>query len=142
MACFIVPAVEAALLSIAVKLIENREKRLLSETNENAETFSVKVNKEPFSRKLKRLTGLLWGGSALLAFEHFWHGEIQPFFPFLTAVGNPSDTKAMLHEIATVGVSMSLIVTVIWGIMTFILGKMERRNSSDINALKGESALS
>ena len=61
---------------------------------------------------IRRVT--LWGGSALLAFEHVWHGEVQPFFPFLTAMSNPEDTQEMLHEIATVGVSMAVLVTVIW----------------------------
>jgi len=31
------------------------------------------------------LTNMLWGGSLLLAFEHVWHGEETPWFPFLTA---------------------------------------------------------
>ena len=53
----------------------------------------------------------------MLAFEHLWHGEISPFFPFLTAASNPQDTAVMLHELATVGVSMTVAVTAIWGVM-------------------------
>ena len=52
----------------------------------------------------------------MLAFEHLWHGEISPFFPFLTAASNPQDTAVML-ELATVGVSMTVAVTAIWGVM-------------------------
>lgn len=70
--------------------------------------------KIPFTRKLKWLTNLLWGGSLLLAYEHVWHGEVQPFFPFLTAMSDPADTAEMLHEIATVGVSMAVLITAIW----------------------------
>lgn len=125
MACFIVPALEAVVTTIATKLIEKRE---------------LKLEKGSFSVKLKRLNGLLWGGSALLAFEHLWHGEIQPFFPFLTAVGNPADTEEMLHEMRTVGVSMAVLVTAVWGIMTLVLGKIEKNNSKDSKALKGETA--
>ena len=125
MACFIVPALEAVVTTIATKLIEKRE---------------LKLEKGSFSVKLKRLNGLLWGGSALLAFEHLWHGEIQPFFPFLTAVGNPADTEEMLHEMRTVGVSMAVLVTAVWGIMTLVLGKIEKNNSQDTKALKGETA--
>ena len=62
MACFIVPAVEAVVATIAVKIIEKKEKNI---------SAAVSVSKEPFSKKLKRLNGLLWGGSVLLAFEHF-----------------------------------------------------------------------
>ena len=125
MACFIVPALEAVVTTIATKVVEKRE---------------LKLEKGSFSVKLKRLNGLLWGGSALLAFEHLWHGEIQPFFPFLTAVGNPADMEEMFHEMKTVGVSMAILVTAVWGIMTLVLGKIEKNNSQDSKALKGETA--
>ena len=124
MACFIVPALEAVVTTIATKVLEKRELRL---------------EKGSFSVKLKRLNGLLWGGSALLAFEHLWHGEIQPFFPFLTAVGNPADMEEMFHEMKTVGVSMAILVTAVWGIMTLVLGKIEKNNTLDSKTLKGET---
>ena len=54
--------------------------------------------KIPFSRKLKWLKNMLWGGAALLAYEHVWHGEVVPWFPFLTAAANPEDTAVMLRE--------------------------------------------
>jgi hypothetical protein len=57
---------------------------------------------------------MLLGGSVLLAFEHVWHGEIVPWFPFLTAMSDPEDTAEMLHEMATIGVSMAVLVTVVW----------------------------
>lgn len=103
MACFTVPAGEAVVTTIIKKRMEKQG------TEKHEENTSV-----PMTRKLKWLSNLLWGGSALLAFEHVWHGEVQPFFPFLTAMSNPEDTQEMLHEIATVGVSMAVLVTVIW----------------------------
>ncbi|WP_033153029.1 hypothetical protein [Pseudobutyrivibrio ruminis] len=103
MACFTVPAGEAVVTTIIKKRMEKQG------TEKHEENASV-----PMTRKLKWLSNLLWGGSALLAFEHVWHGEVQPFFPFLTAMSNPEDTQEMLHEIATVGVSMAVLVTVIW----------------------------
>ncbi|MBE5915072.1 MAG: hypothetical protein E7274_13580 [Pseudobutyrivibrio ruminis] len=103
MACFTVPAGEAIVTTIIKKKMEKQG------TEKHEENTSV-----PMTRKLKWLSNLLWGGSALLAFEHVWHGEVQPFFPFLTAMSNPEDTQEMLHEIATVGVSMAVLVTVIW----------------------------
>ena len=57
---------------------------------------------------------MLLGGSALLAFEHVWHGEVTPWFPFLTAMSDKADAMEMLHEISTVGVSMAALVTVTW----------------------------
>jgi hypothetical protein len=57
---------------------------------------------------------MLWGGSALLAFEHVWHGEVTPWFPFLTAAANPADAAVMLREIATTGVAMAAVVTIVW----------------------------
>ncbi len=103
MACFTVPAGEAVVTTIIKKRMEKQG------TEKHEDNMTV-----PMTRKLKWLSNLLWGGSALLAFEHVWHGEVQPFFPFLTAMSNPEDTKEMLHEIATVGVSMAVLVTVIW----------------------------
>ena len=97
MACLIVPAVQAIATTVASKVIQSKEKE--------AETLKIAtecgdfatVTKVPFSKKLNWLSNLLWGGSALLAFEHIWHGEIVPWFPFLTAVNNPSDKADMLH---------------------------------------------
>ena len=70
---------------------------------------------------------MLWGGSALLAFEHVWHGEVVPWFPFLTAAADPADALEMLHEMATVGVTMTLLVTAVWLGMLGVSAAFERR---------------
>ena len=84
MACFTVPAAEAIITTVAEKIIKAKEKKALSGAvdtkNESGE------EKIAFSTKLGWLNKMLWGGSVLLAFEHVWHGEIIPTFPFLTAV--------------------------------------------------------
>ena len=116
MACFIVSAVEAAVTSVAVRAIEKKEKK-------SGET-GVKV---PFSKKLKWLRNMLWGGTALLAFEHVWHGEVVPWFPFLTAASNPEDAAEMLREMATVGVAMALLVTAVWVVMVLVSSAIEKR---------------
>ena len=131
MACFTVPAVEAIVVTVVKKVIEKKEKQpeevsvVLDGTPETA-------YKVPFSRKLKWLTNLLWGGSALLAFEHIWHGEVVPWFPFLTAAADPADAAEMLHEMATVGVSMAALVTLVWLAMLGVSAVIEKR------ALKAE----
>lgn len=115
MACFVIPATEAIITTVATKIIEKKEASEISEL--------TVTNKELFSTKLKRLNKMLWGGSALLAFEHLWHGEIQPFFPFLTAAANEADAVNMLHEMSTVGVTMALLVTFVWGISNVVIAR-------------------
>jgi hypothetical protein len=106
MACFLVSAAEAVVVTAVEKAEEKRE----AKSAPKKET----VEKIPFSRKLKWLTWLLWGGAILLAFEHVWHGEVVPWFPFLTAMSDPEDKAEMFHEMATIGVTMAVLVTVAW----------------------------
>lgn len=120
MACFLVPAAEAIITTTAAKIVEKRES---AETKGNA----VENTKTGFSYKLKTLSNFLWGGSALLAFEHVWHGELTPFFPFLTAAGNPADTAEMLHEMSTVGVGMAVLVTVFAVGVSFVNDSVAKR---------------
>lgn len=124
MACFLVPAAEAVVATIATKAIEKKETAALTVGDGHAPEASEKL---PFSRKLKWLTNLLWGGSVLLVFEHVWHGEVVPWFPFLTAAGNPEDAAEMLHEMATAGVSMAVLVTAIWLVMLGVSKSIEKR---------------
>ena len=107
MACFLVSAAEALVVTAVEKVEEKQEVKGTSKKHE-------KTEKIPFSRKLKWLTWLLWGGAILLAFEHVWHGEVVPWFPFLTAMADPADKAEMLHEMATVGVTMAVLITVVW----------------------------
>ena len=80
---------------------------------------------------------MLWGGSALLAFEHVWHGEVVPFFPFLTAVKD-GEASEMLHEMATTGVTLAVIVTAVWSIMVLVSNAIEKRkNNPDANVMTG-----
>ena len=107
MACFLVSAAEAVVVTAVEKIEEKKEQA--SPEKESADAVKI-----PLSRKLKWLTYMLWGGSLLLMFEHIWHGEVVPWFPFLTAMSDPEETMTMLHEMATVGVSMAVLVTVVW----------------------------
>ena len=120
MACFIVPGAEAVITTAAQKILEHHEKK----TGTASELC--------FSKKLGNLNKLLWGGSALLAFEHLWHGEITPWFPFLTAASTPESTAAMLHEMAVSGVAMALVVTAVWAVMTAIGFSAERRRAAEV----------
>ena len=112
MACFLVPTTEAIVTTIVEKNVEAHEKK----EEDKGQTLQ-KQGKVTFSRKLKWLNTMLWGGAALLAFEHVWHGEVVPWFPFLSAAANPVDAAEMLQEMATAGVSMAVLVTAVWGFM-------------------------
>ena len=125
MACFLVPMAEAIVTTIAQKVIESKEKKTGMKTVTSADGFTME--KTPFSKKLGWLNKMLWGGSALLAFEHVWHGEVVPYFPFLTAASDPADAAEMLHEMGTAGVAMAAIVTVVWIGMLLVSKSLEKR---------------
>lgn len=111
MACFLAPAAEAAAVTLAAKALPKQDAQAAI----------------PFSRKVKWLSNLLWGGSALLAFEHLWHGEIVPFFPFLTAMRSPEETAVMLRELATVGGTMAAWITAVWLVMVAVADHIAKR---------------
>lgn len=113
MACFIVPGGEAIVTTAMEKIM---------------------AKKNPaFAEKLGWLNRMLWSGSALLAFEHVWHGEVVPFFPFLTAVKN-GEVSELLHEMATNGVSMAVLVTAVWGVMVGISSYKEKRTKDSASS--------
>ena len=111
MACFLVPAAEAVATSIAK--IEADKKETAKKTEQET--------KIPFSTKLSWL-------------EHVWHGEVVPFPPFLTAMGDPTSTVQMLYEMATVGVTMAVIITVVWVCMLAVASVFEKRAKEDTSA--------
>lgn len=124
MACFIVPGTEAIVSTIVTKAIEKKEAKKEKITNVESEERPVHA-KSSLVQKMKWLNSMLWGGSALLAFEHVWHGEVVPFFPFLTAASNPADAAEMLHEMGTTGVAMAALVTLVWGCMAAVSHYLE-----------------
>ncbi len=117
MACFLVPAAEAVVTTIISKAIDKKDQS---------------VDTSRFTHKIKWLNNMLWGGSALLAFEHLWHGEIVPWFPFLTAAGNPEDMAEVLHEMSTVGVTMAVLVTAVWLGMVIVTNMIEKKAASPV----------
>ncbi|MBQ7503026.1 hypothetical protein IJT93_10040 [bacterium] len=127
MACFLVPAAEAAVTTIAAQVMENRE----NEGDGKKPAVSV--------REVKWLSKMLWGGSLLLMFEHLWHGEIAPWSPFITAMTSQADKMQALHEMSTVGVSMALAVTAVWGVMVGV-SRAIRKKAAAPAAVQSESA--
>ena len=112
MACFTAPLAEALVVSAA----------------KSAARGKTATARNPFVRRLGWLQKMLFGGSFLLAVEHVWHGEITWRYPFLTAVKD-GNTGEMLHEIATVGVAMAVLLTVVWVGMVLVSSALERRKA-------------
>ncbi len=120
MACFIVPAAEAVVTTVITKIAKEEKS---PDSTEVPQKMSLLI-------KLKWLSNMLWGGAVLLCFEHIWHGEVIPYPPFLTAAYNPADTATMLHEMATVGVAMAVLITAVWVGMVIVSGIIEKRPAS------------
>ena len=115
MACFTVP-LTAAVAATAAK-----------------SALPKSAHSNPFVAKIGWLGKMMFGGSFLLAIEHVYHGEIIFTPPFLTAVkdGNTAD---MLHEMATRGVAMTVLLLVVWAAMVAVSTWMERSPSSGLAA--------
>lgn len=104
MACFLVPLAEGILLTGAKKIFGQKD----------TARQTVWSAKNVFAANVGGLQKMLFGGSFLLAIEHIYHGEVVLYPPFLTAMRSPEDTAEMLHEMATVGTSMALLLTAVW----------------------------
>ncbi len=127
MACFLVSTTEACIVAAVEKAEEKKELK----ASQEGKVISNE-NRIPLSRKLKWLTSMLLGGSILLAFEHLWHGEIVPYFPFLTAMSDPADAAEMFHEMATVGVAMAVLITLVWVGMCFAAEAIVKRQTKGV----------
>ena len=125
MACFLVSAAEAVVVTAVEKAEEKKELKVSEAGSEKEETAI------PLSRKLKWLTYMLWGGAVLLMFEHIWHGEVVPWFPFLSAMSDPADAAEMFHEMATVGVAMAALITVVWVGMCIAANAIVKRSAKE-----------
>lgn len=128
MACFVVPAAEAVIVSIMHKKAVKNEAKIKEVQVDHA----VIEDKLPMSTKLSWLKYLLIGGAMLLMFEHIWHGEVVPWFPFLTAMSAPETAIEALREMAVSGTLMAVLVTVVWFIMCKAAEAILRRKSEGV----------
>ena len=128
MACFLVPGTEAIVVTAAAVLLKKYEQNKTRVTLNAGTVPAEPPAASGFSGKLFWLAHLLWGGVVLLAFEHLWHGEIVPFFPFLTAASEgPEAVSEMLGEMTSVGVVMAVLVTAVWGVIVAVTAAIEKR---------------
>ena len=131
MACFLVPTAEAIVTTVITKAADKKDHSDAEVCAEASIEAPEKPAKMPFTRKLRWLTNMLWGGAVLLCFEHLWHGEVVPFPPFLTAAANPADKAEMLHEMSTVGVCMAVLITAVWVGMVIVSSVIENRAETE-----------
>ena len=106
MACFIVPLTQAIATTIYRKSVESRKSKV-----ERPDTF--------VTRNLKTLEQMLWGGSLMLVLDHIINGEVTWMYPFFTALETEGGGMVMLREMLTVGVPMSVLVTVVWWVYCY-----------------------
>lgn len=110
MACFTVPLATAAAATAA------------------GAALPESVRRNPFVARLPWLGKLMFGGSFLLAIEHVYHGEIIFTPPFLTAAKEgPEAVSEMLHEMATRGVAMTVLLVAVWAAMVVVSHLGERK---------------
>jgi len=115
MACFTVPLAEAVVVSTVKTVVKK------AGCSQKALEF--------IDEKVGWLEKMLYGGSALLAIEHLYHGEISIYPPFLTALNTPEEIPVMLHEMATSGVGMAILTTAVWGVIVGVSSVLGGRKS-------------
>ena len=137
MACFLVPGTEAIVTTIVTQVVKHKENNLKKKAELEGTHFEEKIGSK-FSTKLGWLNKMLCGGSALLMFEHVWHGEVIPTFPFLTAVKD-GEALGMLQEMGTAGVGMAILVTLAWVGMVVVSSAIEKRMAENSNQEEKEA---
>ena len=111
MACFVVPLVQAVATSALRKW----------------------GKKDGFvGRNLKSLELMLWGGSVMLIVDHILNGELTWRFPFFTALTAEGGASVFWGEILTVGVPMSVVLTLAWILYAVIKERKTAKNTQSI----------
>ena len=110
MSCFIVPLAQAMVTSAYRK----------------ANNSKIENSHSALKRHIPALEKMLWGGSVMLIVDHIINGEFTWKFPFFTALELEGGGTVMLREMLTVGVPMSLVITVVWAVYAVL---KERKKS-------------
>lgn len=105
MCCFIVPMVQA----IATTIYRKSNSSAVC----SAEASVLKHN-------IPALEKMLWGGTVMLIVDHIINGEVTWRYPFFTALNEIDGASIMLKEMLTVGVPMSLVLTGVWAVASFV----------------------
>ena len=125
MACFVAPAAVAVLTTVVQRIVKNKENAAVEGQTKGT---AGKWTAGKWTQRLRWLNTMLWGGSALLALEHVWNGEVVLRPPFLTALETSGGTASMFHEILTYGLTMTAVVLVAWGVMVGVAELRTRKS--------------
>ena len=118
MACFTVPLATAVAVSAAKNATSRRKAH------------------NPFIARIGWLCTMMFGGSFLLAIEHVYHGEIIFSPPFLTAVRD-GEVSGMLHEMATRGMAMTVLIVAVWAAAVMAAVAFERAREGKLVGQEG-----
>jgi len=56
----------------------------------------------------------------MLIVDHILNGELSWYFPFFTALEVEGGGAVMLREIVTVGIPMSVVITLVWAVWCYL----------------------
>lgn len=70
------------------------------------------------------LNTMIFGAVVAFGVEHYLNREIVPWPPFLTAMSSPAATGAMLAEMVTVGIPITLALVLVWVVMVVVYEKV------------------
>ena len=138
MACFLVSGGEAIVVTAIRAAVKKSEQKKGIVDEKGKQITDPAEHGICWTRKLGWLMNMLWGGVLLLAIEHIWHGEVVLWPPFLTAASVPGEMATVLHEMATVGVAMAVLVTVTWLVVTFVADAVVKRSAKAETAEEAE----
>ena len=116
MSCFIVPLTQAIATSAYRKTHKN--------SIESPDASALK-------RNLPALEKMLWGGSVMLIVDHIINGEVTWRYPFFTALEEAGGLQVMLHEMLTVGLPMSIVLTAVWAAYSILKERKEQKALSN-----------
>ena len=105
MSCFIVPLTQA--------IVTTAYRKRHQESINNPKSSVLK-------RHLPALEKMLWGGSVMLVVDHIINGEVTWRYPFFTALETTGGANIMLKEMLTVGLPMSVVLTLVWIAYAFL----------------------
>lgn len=115
MSCFLVPLVQAAATTIY--------RKHLCKTNQDSNWLK---------RNIPALEKMLWGGSVMLIVDHIINGELTWRFPFFTALTAEGGASVFWGEILTVGVPMSVVLTLVWILYAVIKERSTAKNTQSL----------
>jgi len=110
MACFLVPMVQAIATTVYRK----------------ANASAISSSTSALKHNVPALEKMLWGGTVMLIVDHVMNGELTWRFPFFTALNEANGWGTMLHEMGTVGIAMSIVISLVWVAYSLVKARRQK----------------